>query len=50
VFGVNDELDLKPGATGRDLEKALEGHILQYGEAIVTYEHPSGKNIPGKAP
>lgn len=50
VFGVNDELDLKPGATGRDLEKALEGHILQYGEAIVTYERPSGKNIPGTAP
>ncbi len=49
VFGVNGELDLRPGATGRDLEKALEGHILQYGEAVVTYERPTGKNI-GQAP
>jgi len=50
VFGVNEELDLRPGATGRDLERALEGHILQYGEATVTYERPMPKNVIGRTP
>ncbi len=50
VFGVNGELDLRPGGTPKDLENALEGRILQYGEAIVTYERPDRKNISATAP
>lgn len=50
VFGVSEELDLRPGGTSRDLEDALEGRILQYGEAIVTYERPTMKNVPATAP
>lgn len=50
VFGVNDELDIRPGSTGRDLERALEGHILQYGEATVEYERPMPENVLGRAP
>jgi len=50
VFGVSEELDLRPGGTSRDLEDALEGRILQYGEAIVTYERPARKNVPATAP
>ncbi|NLI74132.1 MAG: YbhB/YbcL family Raf kinase inhibitor-like protein [Euryarchaeota archaeon] len=46
VFGLVDKLDLRAGAAGREMEKALEGQILQYGEAIVTYERPDRKNIP----
>jgi Raf kinase inhibitor-like YbhB/YbcL family protein len=40
IFGLNGPLDLRPGASGRDLERALEGHILQYGELIVNYDRP----------
>ncbi|WP_019177049.1 YbhB/YbcL family Raf kinase inhibitor-like protein [Methanomassiliicoccus luminyensis] len=40
VYGLNEALELDGGSTGRDLERALEGHILQYGEAFITYERP----------
>lgn len=50
VFGVDNELELPGGATGRDLERALEGHIQQYGEAIVTYERAVPASVLGKAP
>jgi Raf kinase inhibitor-like YbhB/YbcL family protein len=50
VFGVGEELELAGGSTGRDLERALEGSIMQYGEAFLTYERPMNGNILGRAP
>jgi len=50
VFGLSEELDLEGGATGRDLERAMEGKILQFGEAIVVYERPISGNVLGRAP
>jgi Raf kinase inhibitor-like YbhB/YbcL family protein len=37
VYGLDKMLDLQPGASRQDLEKAMEGHILQKGEAMATY-------------
>jgi phosphatidylethanolamine-binding protein (PEBP) family uncharacterized protein len=30
-------LDLKPGATKDQLVKAMQGHVVQYGDTYVTY-------------
>ena len=38
VYILDRPLDLMPGATKKDLERAMEGHILQYGEAVGTYD------------
>ncbi len=39
VYGLDAKLDLPPGATREELEKAMEGHMLQYGgQAIATYQ------------
>ncbi len=37
VFGLDRMLDLRPGASRHDLEKAMRGHVLQEGEAMATY-------------
>lgn len=37
VYVLDRQLDLQPGAMKNDLIRAMEGHILQYGEAIGTY-------------
>ena len=37
VFGLDRMLDLGPGASRQDLEKAMVGHVLQKGEAMATY-------------
>ncbi|MDM7938853.1 MAG: YbhB/YbcL family Raf kinase inhibitor-like protein [Methanothrix sp.] len=37
VFGLDSMLDLRPGATRQDLEKAMKGHVLAQGEAMATY-------------
>jgi Raf kinase inhibitor-like YbhB/YbcL family protein len=38
VYGLDTELDLRPGATAQELKKATEGHQLQYsGFAVATY-------------
>lgn len=37
VFGLDRMLDLGPGASRQDLEKAMQGHVLQQGEAMATY-------------
>ncbi|MBI0583742.1 MAG: YbhB/YbcL family Raf kinase inhibitor-like protein [Methanomassiliicoccus sp.] len=50
VFGLSEELDLAGGTRGRDLEKAMEGRILQFGEALMVYERPLSGNILGRAP
>lgn len=38
IYVLDTELDLKPGARKRDLEKAMKGHIIQQGELVGTYE------------
>jgi Raf kinase inhibitor-like YbhB/YbcL family protein len=38
VYALDTELDLKPGATRKELEKAMEGHIIQWGEIMGLYE------------
>lgn len=37
VYGLDRMLDLRPGSTKADLEKAMKGHIVQQGEAMATY-------------
>jgi len=38
VYALDTMLDLEAGADKKCLEKAMEGHIIQYGEAVATYE------------
>ena len=38
VYALDTMLDLEAGADRKSLEKAMEGHIIQYGEAVATYE------------
>ncbi|WP_029550984.1 YbhB/YbcL family Raf kinase inhibitor-like protein [Thermococcus zilligii] len=38
VYALDTELHLKPGSSRKDLEKAMEGHILAWGEAVGLYE------------
>jgi hypothetical protein len=37
VYGLDTELRLPAGATKEQLVKAMEGHVVQYGETYVTY-------------
>ena len=37
VYGLDIFLNLPVGSSKKELEKAMEGHVLQYGEAIATY-------------
>jgi Raf kinase inhibitor-like YbhB/YbcL family protein len=37
AFGLDSMLDLKAGASAKDLQKAMQGHVLQTGEAMATY-------------
>ncbi len=37
VYGLDTELSLKAGSTKDQLVKAMEGHVVQYGETFVTY-------------
>lgn len=36
VYGLDKMLDLRPGSTKADLEKAMKGHIVQQGQAMAT--------------
>ncbi len=38
VYALNTMLDLEPGATRKELEKAMEGHVIQWGELVGLYE------------
>ena len=38
VYALDTFLDLKAGSTKKELEKAIEGHVLQYGEVFATYK------------
>jgi Raf kinase inhibitor-like YbhB/YbcL family protein len=37
VYGLGKMLDLQPGASRQALERAMQGHIVQQGEAVATY-------------
>ena len=37
VYGLDTDLSLSAGATKDNLVKAMEGHVVQYGETHVTY-------------
>jgi len=37
LYAMRNDLDLKPGATARDVERATEGHILDRAETMGTY-------------
>lgn len=37
IYGLDTTLDLKKASKKKDLEKVMEGHILQYGEAMAKY-------------
>ena len=37
VYGLDTHLDLPAGSSKKELEKVMEGHILQYGETMATY-------------
>lgn len=37
VYGLDSLLSLPAGSTKDQLVKAMEGHVVQYGEAFVTY-------------
>jgi hypothetical protein len=37
VYGLDTLLDLPPGATKAELLKAMQGHVVQYGETYVLY-------------
>ncbi|HWQ19923.1 MAG TPA: YbhB/YbcL family Raf kinase inhibitor-like protein [Methanotrichaceae archaeon] len=38
VYGLDAMLNLRPGASSSDLQKAMAGHIVQQGEAMATYQ------------
>lgn len=37
VFGLDRMLDLPAGASAKDLKKAMQGHVVQKGEAVATF-------------
>jgi len=37
AYGLDEMLDLAPGSPAEDLKSAIQGHILQEGEAMATY-------------
>ena len=37
AYGLDEMLDLPAGATATDLRAAIEGHVLQKGEALASY-------------
>jgi len=38
LYALDEMLNLKPGATKKDIEKAMSGHILATAELVGTYE------------
>lgn len=37
VLGLDKMLDIRPGASRKELEAAMRGHVVQQGEAVATY-------------
>ena len=42
IYALNSELSLKEGITKRDLEKAMQGHILDSAELVGLYKRKAG--------
>lgn len=40
VYGLDAPLELEAGASREQLEKAMKGRVVQYGEAMATYARP----------
>lgn len=38
LYALDDRLDLEPGANKRDLERAMEGHVLGQAEFMARYQ------------
>ncbi|MFQ5863417.1 MAG: YbhB/YbcL family Raf kinase inhibitor-like protein, partial [Candidatus Brocadiales bacterium] len=38
LYALDTKLDLPPGATKREAEKAMEGHILAHAELVGLYK------------
>ena len=38
LYALDTELDLKPGAKKKDLEKAMKGHVLAQGQLVGRYQ------------
>ncbi|GAB6135613.1 YbhB/YbcL family Raf kinase inhibitor-like protein [Thermococcus prieurii] len=38
VYALDTTLNLPPGATRKELEKAMEGHVIQWGELVGLYK------------
>lgn len=41
IYALDAPLDLERGATRKELDRAMEGHILARGELVALYERPS---------
>jgi Raf kinase inhibitor-like YbhB/YbcL family protein len=39
LYALDTKLNLQPGARKKDLERAMQGHILAHGEYIGRYSH-----------
>ncbi len=37
ILGLDKMLDVRPGASRKELEAAMRGHVVQQGEAVATY-------------
>lgn len=38
VYGLDSALDLDPGATREELDRAMQGHVKQYGETMARFK------------
>lgn len=38
VYVLDRRLELRPGASKKELEKAMDGKVVQHGEAVATFE------------
>lgn len=41
IYGLDEPLDLNPGSTRDWLERKMDGHIVQYGQADIHYQRTS---------
>ncbi len=37
IFSLDEKLDLRPGASRKELEAAMKGHVVQQGEAVAMF-------------
>ena len=40
IYSLDKKLDLNPGASGADVEKAMSQHIIAFGKLTATYTRP----------